>query len=244
MNLFDYFNDFHVLSQKLRLSTDARSLYYAILSEFNRLQYPSELKLPAQYLQFLSGIKTESMLRSSKNALINANVISCKKHVYKLQKTGENPSKNGKPTENQQKGNEKNADFLISTTISKNNIEKEKEREEEITTTTATTRTREALSTNSEEVKQAWFLSEGETLKGGYAVDMIQLENAYGTEALVDAITAARRANTQPRLTYNFLKAVLERQQKGGKTNGRNNEPARSVANAESWEQQQPDWLD
>lgn len=221
MNLFDYFNDFHVLSQKLRLSTDARSLYYAILSEFNRLQYPSELKLPAQYLQFLSGIKTESMLRSSKNALINANVISCKKHVYKLQKTGENPSKNGKPTENQQKSNEKNADFLISTTISKNNIEKEREREI-TTTTTVTTRAREVLSTNSEEVKQAWFLSEGETLKGGYAFDMIQLENTYGTEALVNAITAARRANTQPRLTYNFLKAVLERQQKGSEKNATN----------------------
>ena len=229
LSLIDHFNAFHVRSQEVGLSPNARSLYFAILGEFNKLQYPPHIKLQNTYLQHLSGINSTCSFRSAINALVNSGLISCQKQVYTLE-TFQKDFRNSSERVSK--------DSFDSIPMSES-IEKEKEKEREITTTTATTRAREVLGTNSEEVKQAWFLSEGEALKGGNAFDMIQLENAYGTEALVNAITAARRANTQPRLTYNFLKAVLERQQKGGKENAR----AGSRPVAEDWENQPPDWL-
>ena len=86
--------------------------------------------------------------------------------------------------------------------------EKESEREEKKFTAPAKTR---VLSENSYPVKQAWFECEGERLKGGVALGLIELEKEYGTEKIVKAIYTAHQANSQPRLSYNFVKAVLKR---------------------------------
>ena len=88
--------------------------------------------------------------------------------------------------------------------------EKESEREEKKSTAPAKTR---VLSENSYPVKQAWFECEGERLKGGVALGLIELEKEYGTEKIVKAIYTAHQANSQPRLSYNFVKAVLKRQE-------------------------------
>ena len=76
-------------------------------------------------------------------------------------------------------------------------------------------------STNSEEVKKAWRECAGEELTGGRAFGMIQLENAYGTKAVVDAIIKADQSNTQPRLTFNYVKAILENAKKGANANAK-----------------------
>ena len=106
---------------------------------------------------------------------------------------------------------------------------------------------RSVLSENSEEVKQAWLECEGERLKGGVALGLIQLEKNYGAEVVIDAIYKAHQANNQPRLSFNFVKAVLERILKGGeKANGKI-VPIRGTADADStdrtWDKRVADWL-
>lgn len=66
------------------------------------------------------------------------------------------------------------------------------------------------LSENSAQVKHAWRTCAGENLTGAKAFAMIQLENVYGTQAVVDAINRADLSNTAPRLTINYVKAILE----------------------------------
>ena len=78
------------------------------------------------------------------------------------------------------------------------------------TTDTATARARGFLSVNSAEVQNAWRQCAGENLTGGAAYGLIELENVYGTQAVVDAIFEADRANTRERISFNFVKKVLE----------------------------------
>lgn len=91
-----------------------------------------------------------------------------------------------------------------------------KTKEGEVEEDAHATATNTPLSQNSKAVMDAWLMYEGEKLKGGYALDFIELENTYGTQELVDAIKAAAQSNTRPRLSYNFVKAVLLNQLKGG----------------------------
>lgn len=68
---------------------------------------------------------------------------------------------------------------------------------------------------NSAEVQATWFKCEGERIPGGVAFGLYDLEKLYGSDSVVKAIIAASQANTQPRLSFNFVKAVLERQRGG-----------------------------
>lgn len=78
------------------------------------------------------------------------------------------------------------------------------------------------ISSNSAEVKDIWMKCEGEHLYGGAAMGLIELENLYGTEAVCRAIITASQANKYPKLTYNYVRAILENQQKGGNRYGGN----------------------
>lgn len=100
---------------------------------------------------------------------------------------------------------------------------------------TTLTQAKTALSTNSPEVLKAWEDCRGTKLTGGVALGLIELENIYGKEALVTAIIDADKANRSPNLSYNFLKAVLEK--RGAKRNVQRGK-------AENWEGQRPAWLD
>ena len=88
MNLMDCFNVFQKVSKALRLSPNARSLYIAILGEFNSARYPEALDIPNALLRHLSGInldgKSDSSFQSARNALQNAGLIKHKNQVYKL----------------------------------------------------------------------------------------------------------------------------------------------------------------
>ena len=117
MTLIDYFNAFQVLNQGRQFSANARSLYYAVLGEFNSARYPLELKLQNGYLQHLSGIPAASSFDVARNTLINAGVISHKRGVYRL---GELE----KPVEKSWKNDGKSQAVLNSTKTSIN-IKKE-----------------------------------------------------------------------------------------------------------------------
>lgn len=261
MSLIDHFNAFHVRSQELGLTPNARSLYFAILGEFNKMQYPAQIKLQNTYLQHLCGINSTCSFNGARNALINAGIISHKKQIYALgtvskdsRNSLESVSKESRNTlETFQKDFRNSLESSFSTTtISKNNIEKEKEKEKEregeararTRTTTTTTPNFKDNGWVSAEVQETWFKYEGEEMNAATMQKLYPLEQMFDTKAVCDAIFEASARNKEAKLTFNFVEKILKDQAKGGKANGRNNEPARSVANAESWEQQQPDWLD
>ena len=230
-SLIDHFNAFHIRSQELELSANARSLFFAILGEFNKAQYPAHIKIQNTYLQHLSGIKSTCSFSSDRNALINAGLISHSNQVYTLE-TFQKDNRN--TLESYQKGSRKvlereQKDFrkvvespLNTTSMSKITIEKEKEIEiEEEGESPAPAR--ENLSTNSTEVLKAWYGNKGEQLAGAKAFALIQDEKLYGTEAVIKAIETASTTNNYeafPKVTYTYFKIKLEDQLKGGKPNG------------------------
>ena len=61
----------------------------------------------------------------------------------------------------------------------------------------------------SPEVQDVWLKCEGETLRGGVALGLVDLEKLYGTKKLIEAIIVASQANTRDRLSFNFVRAVL-----------------------------------
>lgn len=79
----------------------------------------------------------------------------------------------------------------------------------------------EKLSVNSPKVVEAWRNCAGENLTGGAALGLIDLENIHGAEKVVKAIYAADQANTRFKLSFNFVKSVLENMTKGGKIDER-----------------------
>ena len=261
MSLIDHFNAFQEASYVMGLSANARSLYFAILGEFNKARYPARLKLGNAILQHLSGINSTHSFDTARNSLINAKLITCKKMTYELLTLNSRELLgNFEETSRKEQGNFRERigkESFNSISISKNSIEEEEEEEKE--KEVVNTRTREAETTtttataatafnglNSAEVKEMWFKCEGEPIPGGIATGLYTLEKIHGADVVTQAILKASQANTQPRLSFNFVKAVLERMVKGGVPNGRNNDRnnGRNAATPEEWENRKLDWLD
>ena len=236
MTLIDHYNWFQGLSRRENLSANARSLYFAILGEFNEARYPAELKLSNEYLQHLSGIKSSASFDSARNALLNAGAIKSKKRVYKL--TGNNLG-NGtnrfflNPFE--EKSFERKTEIgrkSVENSLGLLNIKKNKdgEREEKETAPPPPTAAgaREPVfegdepeknlragvkvapkSTNSAAVVEMWRKWNGVPYSGGVALTLIEFENSYGTEKLLKAIEAAGRYDKKGALTLPLLEKVL-----------------------------------
>lgn len=236
MNLIDYFNQFEAASEQWHFSANTRSLYIAILSQFNRAFYPAEMYLLNGELQKMSGIFSNSSFDAARGALIASKLITYKKSHYALCAFGNGLENEWKPNGNGVENAK--VDFIVQ--------QKEYKRQETITTTTtAKARTCEAEaegvagvagavppeksvkiargngvgesekisspSTNSPEVQQTWFRCTGEAMGSYFAQDMLFLENEVGTEILVQAIVEGYRSNTAPRLSYKFVKAIAQR---------------------------------
>ena len=225
MTLIDYFNAFRAVSKIHRLSANARSLYIAILGEFNSLQYPPTLKLQNTDLQHLSGINSTCSFDSARNALINAELISHKKQIYSLKdsrKTLENLQKDFRNSlERVQK------DSFSSMSISKNNIEKEikKDEDEECACARATTTATPAFKDNgwvSAEAQETWFDCEKEEMNSATMQKLYPLEQMFGTKAVCDAVIEASARNQLNKLTYNYVEKILQSQMKGESKNARN----------------------
>ena len=217
MTLIDYFNAFHIRSQEISLTPNARSLYFAILGEFNKLQYPPKMKLQNTYLQHLSGINSTSSFRSALNALVNANIISQQKQVYSL-KDFRNTSEI-LPKEFRKTSEIVEKDSLGSISISKNK-EKEKEIKKELDEEYAPAQ--DFSNIVSAEVLTAWKNYKGEKLEGGKIFGLHDLEKIHGTEVIIQAIKTASESNNYedfPYITYNYFKKILENQLKGDTKN-------------------------
>ena len=234
MTLIDHYNWFQGLSRRENLSANARSLYFAILGEFNEARYPAELKLSNEYLQHLSGINSSASFNSARNALLNAGAIQSQKRVYKL--TGSNLGNGSNrfflnPFE--QKSFESKTEIgrkSFENSLGLLNIKKNKdvEKEEKETAPPTTARAHEAVfegdepeknirakvkvapqSTNSVEVVEMWRKWNGVPYNGGVAETLIQLENLHGKAKLLQAIEAAGRYDKKGALTLPLLEKVL-----------------------------------
>lgn len=84
MNLIDYFNDFVNRAEGSGLDANTRSLYFAILTAFNRNRFPSTLRLSNDYLITASGIKDRFVLNRCKNRLISLHFIDAHSDTYAL----------------------------------------------------------------------------------------------------------------------------------------------------------------
>lgn len=74
------------------------------------------------------------------------------------------------------------------------------------------------LSVNSAEVLKAWQDCGGEKVKG---FDLVNLENQYGAEALINFIVEAGRLKKYPRMNVLFLKSVISRRTGNGNSERR-----------------------
>lgn len=84
MKLLEYFKEFQAVSVGRHFSANARSLYYALLEEFDAAFYPAEMFIRNTRLQDIAGINSTHSFDSARNALINAKLITHKKQYYKL----------------------------------------------------------------------------------------------------------------------------------------------------------------
>lgn len=234
MNLMDHFNIFQKVAKSLRLSANARSLYVAVLGEFNSARYPVTLNLSNRLLQDISGINAESSFHSARNALLNARLIKAKKQFYTLSSEDalkkiesrlgvsvESPwSQSGVSLEPPWSPLGAALDNTTFLSIPKNKVDEEVDEDEAPATPASSTRVVPIGDLNPQ-IYEVWTLYEGENLSGGQILDMYSLEREYGVELLVECIKEASRSNTRQRLSYNFVKKILENRAKGVKHNER-----------------------
>lgn len=245
----EYHQAFHVYAYENALSSNARALFGYIVGEFNAAYWKkTELSKSVREVRAQGGFKTESIVQRAKAELGTENIIKISKHknidVYKLVEPTEwknfnQPQKDSAEHLRNTCGTlEEHLRNTCGTPDGLSNYAPAKDEEDakDVKTTFITDITaraipnetvtpkerRRELSENSAEVQQAWLDCEGERLKGGVAFGLIQLEKNYGSEVVIDAIYKAHQANNQPRLSFNFVKSVLERILKGGeKANGK-----------------------
>lgn len=211
MTLIDHFNAFQRFCEIRNFTANARSLYYALLGEFNKCRFPTELQLCNSYLQQLSGIASRSSFDAARNVLISTNIITHKRGKYTLVTpvkvitdcscVWQYPCRIAPPDP----------------------------------VTTESVQFEAALPTEdwkeyaakylSPEVLQAWLNSDGEILKGYKIFDFMNMEKLHGTKKIVDAIKEASiscQYNDFRNLSYKFFKMILENPNppKGGKNSG------------------------
>ena len=220
MTLIDHFNAFQEVSMAKRFSANARSLYFAILGEFNRLRYPAVVVLPNAYLQNLSGISSSCSFDRARNALLNAGLIQHRKQCYALAGAFDvKPVKGfGNSAEKVEKTCRKSLENPGAYLPYPEPTYTEKEGDEDAPATTATAAATpptpnngQSLPKNTAQVLQAWKYWGGEKLSGGKSFMLIEFENRYGTAALLQAIEKAGKSDRLGGLSIRYLEAVLER---------------------------------
>ena len=78
-SLIDHFRTFHILSKEYDLSAGARSVYFALLGEFNAAYWPDELRISDRQMQELSGVKSVATVHDARNLLKSLKLIDFRK---------------------------------------------------------------------------------------------------------------------------------------------------------------------
>ena len=108
-SLIDYCRNFHLQSKVLCLSANTRSLYHAILMEFNGSYYPAEMILPNVDLMKISGIHSSSSFNRARQELVENEFIFCEGQTYRLPRSQKLQQRFRKPAKRR-----RNAAFLSS----------------------------------------------------------------------------------------------------------------------------------
>jgi len=207
MTLIDYFNKFQEVSNAKHFSANARSLYFAILSEFNRLRYPNELKLRNTYLQDMSGITSTASFDSARNALLNAKLITHKKQVYTLETSEKTLRKSFEKVLKESQGLLTNPGLPLKT-------EKEGDLRETAAPSTTETSGQLNLAECSAAVRQIWEAYTGRPLTSGLNADLAKFEGEIGTQQLITEIQRAARSNKRESIDLNYLEAFVHPRKK------------------------------
>ena len=217
MGLIELFKGFHSRAVEQEFPPSARVLYLTLLGEFNAAYWKDELAFTESELSGLTGLR-KTTVHEAKEFLASRHFIKTWKKkrvtIFKLLgdqvPTSERPSSDRQPTDERPKSDQTPTDaHLLTRAKDVKDVSNIQDIKTEITDT-ATAHARGFLSVNSAEVQNAWRQCAGENLTGGAAYGLIELENVYGTQAVVDAIFEADRANTRERISFNFVKKVLE----------------------------------
>ena len=218
MGLIEQFKSFQVRSRQKHLSANSRSLYIALLEEFNAAYFPDEMYFENPYLQQLSGINAASSFDAARTKLINVGLIAHKNRVYRLLDTGVSAAEKGrgKIVENSwnNRGNSVGVINVEGTekTETRNQDQPQPRVREEVPVDDADAGTLKILKTArnlSEAVKREWLEWNGTPLNMGITLELMNLEEMMGTAALVEQIRNAGRGDKFGRLTIHFLKSCL-----------------------------------
>lgn len=237
-SLAEYFQAFHSYAYENALTASARTLYYTILGEFNSAYWKrSELSKSVRELREIGGFKSESIVQRAKALLGTENILQITKNkncdVYKLVEPSEwrNAKKSIGTLEEHLRNTSGTPEEHLRNTSRVSNYACAKDKEDikdsktEFNNNNPPARKKnldsKPISVNSDAVNQAWFDCEGEHLRGGKALKLIELEKKFGTQAVVNAIMQAHCANNQPCLNVNFVAAILENPQKGDGKRGK-----------------------
>lgn len=234
--LIDHFRMFHELSKEYELSASARSVYFALLGEFNAAFWPDELKISDRSMLELSGVKSTATVHDARNLLKLMNLIDFRKGknrktIYKiLNKARDKQSENTNrtPTES---SNEQSALFLMSSCGLVGKTEDERQSQPPPPREGQTTkRGLLSVSKNEEnaeeydidEIVEEWTESPCfSKLDFELITEIANLVKKHGKAKVKEAMGKAKRANNNRNgVSFAFFKAILEKEsEKGGEKN-------------------------
>ena len=229
-SLIDYFRAFHTYSKKYELPANTRSAYCALLGEFNAGFWPDELCLSDRALQALAGVKSLSTIHDAKNTLKQIGLISYRpwknrKTIYKL------------CTEHLANTWRTPAEHLPNTAGTLGASSNIRTREDlktldlktlDLSTTTTSTRVRDFQELD--DILEYWERDlRGGRLSFEHQSQIAAWLDQHGVEWVKGLMKEASDANSTG-LNFKFLRAVLERREKGGVKRERVNKPSDRIA--------------
>ncbi len=208
--LIELFKDFHCQAVEGKYPASSRALYYFFVGELNAHYWATdELSYSERELADLVGLSKSTIHRAIKflcdrNFIKTAHGKNKAQTYFKILHAG------------QLRGS--------STVPNYAHAEDVKDVKTDNNDTRANSQKGYNLTENSEVVKAKWRACKGEELRGSKGFCFIDLEQVYGTQALLNAIDEAFCANDAEkygdRLKVNFVRAVIEKQ-KGASRSGK-----------------------
>lgn len=239
MGMYELIKEFRSQTEGQDLPPSARLLYYELIFEFEESCWKTELAYSERELSILTGF--------SKTAINNA-ITKLKEFGYikAIQSHGRRTKfkitsdhfKNLERTVFDQSQSKKLPNPLLS--IPKIQLEEKKVRilgkeKNNNITNNKSAGAREGASQISDELNRCWIENVGENPRGGVYIKLLEAEQKYGTEKVVDAVNTAAIYNKEPRLSFAYVLKIIENTQtKGAVQSGRN--PQTSTDGDYKWE--------
>lgn len=220
-SLIDHFRTFHSLSKEYDLSAGARSVYFALLGEFNAAYWPDELRISDRQMQELSGVKSVATVHDARNLLKSLKLIDFRKGknrktIYRLltdriANTAQTPI--AELSEHRpntcQTLDERTGLFPIPACAR----EDVKTLDLKTSSSVSATRARETLSSvppkAEMDIHEVWEYETGYRLTGSVAYELEELAKS-DFEGVRQAIIAAVKSKDTARVRYNHFRAIYD----------------------------------